>query len=67
MASHVTVIGAGIVGIACTLNLLRDGHRVTVIDRNPPGEGCSQGNAGLFSSDSFVPLSVPGMLGQVPG
>lgn len=64
---HVTVIGAGIVGISCALNLLRDGHRVTVVDRNPPGEGCSQGNAGLFSSDSFVPLSMPGVLGQVPG
>ena len=64
---HVTVVGAGIVGISCAINLLRDGHAVTVIDRNPPGEGCSQGNAGMFSSDSFVPLSIPGMLSQVPG
>lgn len=66
-ARHVTVIGAGIVGISCALNLLRDGHRVSVVDRNPPGEGCSQGNAGLFASDSFVPLSSPGVLSQVPG
>ncbi len=64
---HVTVVGAGIVGISCALNLLQDGHAVTIVDRNPPGEGCSQGNAGLFSSDAFVPLSVPGMLTQVPG
>ena len=67
MARHVTVVGAGIVGISCAIYLLREGHRVTVVDRNPPGEGCSQGNAGLFSSDSFIPLSTPGMLGQVPG
>lgn len=64
---HVTVVGAGIVGISCAINLLRDGHAVTVIDREPPGEGCSQGNAGMFSSDAVVPLSTPGMLGQVPG
>ncbi len=64
---QVTVIGAGIVGISCALYLLRDGHAVTVVDRNPPGDGCSQGNAGMFSSDSFVPLSIPGMLTQVPG
>jgi D-amino-acid dehydrogenase len=64
---QVTVIGAGIVGISCALNLLRDGHDVTVVDRVPPGEGCSRGNAGLFSSDSFVPLSLPGTLRKVPG
>jgi D-amino-acid dehydrogenase len=67
MARHVTVVGAGIVGTSCAIYLLREGYRVTVVDRNPPGEGCSQGNAGLFSSDSFIPLSTPGMLGQVPG
>ena len=64
---RITVVGAGIVGISCALNLLRDGHAVTVVDRAPPGEGCSQGNAGMFSSDSFIPLSTPGVLGQVPG
>jgi D-amino-acid dehydrogenase len=63
---HVTIIGAGIVGISCALNLLRDGHTVTVVDRNEPGEGCSKGNAGVFSNDYYVPLSIPGMLTQVP-
>lgn len=65
-ASNVTVIGAGIVGISCALHLRRQGHAVTVIDRLPPGEGCSKGNAGMFSSDSFTPLSMPGNLWQVP-
>ena len=64
---RVTVIGAGVVGISCALHLLRDGHEVCVVDRVPPGEGCSKGNAGLFSNDSFVPLSLPGTLGKVPG
>ena len=63
---HVTVIGAGIVGMSCALHLLREGHQVRVIDRLLPGEGCSYGNAGLFADYSFVPLSLPGVLANVP-
>ena len=66
-AHNVTVIGAGIVGVSCALNLIRQGHAVTVVDRLLPGEGCSKGNAGMFSSDSFVPLSLPGGIWRVPG
>ena len=33
--THVTVIGAGIVGICCAVQLQRDGHEVTLIDRDP--------------------------------
>jgi len=65
-ARKVTVIGAGIVGVSCALNLIRQGFAVTIVDRLPPGEGCSKGNAGMFSSDSFVPLAMPGTLRQVP-
>ena len=46
---NVTVIGAGIVGMACASYLKRDGHDVKVIDPLPPGEGCSKGNAGHIS------------------
>ena len=63
----ITVIGAGIVGIACASYLRRDGHAVTVIDRLPPGEGCSFGNAGGLSPGSVVPLALPGTMRQVPG
>jgi glycine/D-amino acid oxidase-like deaminating enzyme len=42
----ITIIGAGIVGIATAAYLRRDGHEVTVIDRLPPGEYTSFGNAG---------------------
>ncbi len=62
----VTVIGAGIVGIACASTLLRDGHSVTVVDSGPPGEGCSKGNAGGLSPGSVVPMAMPGVLSQVP-
>jgi D-amino-acid dehydrogenase len=63
----ITVIGAGIVGIATASYLRRDGHAVTVVDRAPPGEYCSFGNAGILSPGSCVPIAMPGILGQVPG
>lgn len=63
---NVTVVGAGIVGIAAALYLQRDGHSVTVLDRSPPGEGCSRGNAGIFALDSVVPLARLGVLHEIP-
>lgn len=64
---NITVIGAGIVGIATASYLRRDGHRVTVVDQRPPGEYCSFGNAGILSPGSCVPIAMPGILSQVPG
>ena len=61
-----TVVGAGIVGICCALYLQRDGHQVTVIDPNGPGEGCSSGNAGQFVTGYCVPVGLPGIAKQVP-
>ena len=63
----ITIIGAGIVGIATASYLRRDGHEVTVIDRLPPGEYTSSGNAGILSPGSCVPIAMPGILGKVPG
>lgn len=65
-ANSVTVLGAGIVGVACAVHLLRDGHRVTMIDRLAPGDGCSFGNAGVFASYGVLPVSHPGLLRSVP-
>jgi D-amino-acid dehydrogenase len=64
---NITVIGAGIVGMATASYLQRDGHRVTVVDQRPPGEYCSFGNAGILSPGSCVPIAMPGILSQVPG
>ena len=63
----VTVIGAGIVGTCCAIYLQRLGLKVTMIDRVAPGESCSFGNAGVLSSWSCVPISVPGIAYSVPG
>ena len=67
MAKNITIIGAGIVGIATASYLRRDGHAVTVVDSRPPGDYCSFGNAGILSPGSCVPQAMPGVLGKVPG
>jgi D-amino-acid dehydrogenase len=63
---RVTVIGAGVVGMACASYLQRDGREVVVVDPVPPGESCSFGNAGGMSPGAVVPLSMPGLLPQIP-
>jgi len=62
----VAVIGAGIVGVVSALYLVRDGHKVVLIDRDEPGEGCSFGNAGLLARSSFVPMASPDTFLSVP-
>ncbi|MEZ5669553.1 MAG: FAD-dependent oxidoreductase [Alphaproteobacteria bacterium] len=62
----VTIVGAGVVGMACAVQLQRDGHRVQVVDRGPPGEGCSRGNAGIIAVDHVLPVATPGILRRVP-
>lgn len=63
----ITVVGAGIVGACCALYLRRDGHRVTLLDREGPGEGCSRGNAGMLETNAITPIAEPGLLRQLPG
>jgi D-amino-acid dehydrogenase len=63
----ITVIGAGIVGITTACHLRRDGHEVTVVTADAPGEYCSFGNAGMLNNAGCVPQAVPGILAKVPG
>jgi len=67
MPKNITIIGAGIVGVATACYLRRDGHDVTLVDMRPPGEYCSFGNAGILSPGSCVPLATPGVIWSVPG
>ena len=64
MSGRATILGAGVVGLACGLSLQRAGFDVTLIDRAGPGEGASAGNAGHMAIASIIPQSVPGILGQ---
>ena len=69
MSRHVAIIGAGIVGAACALELLRDGHRVTIIEPGEPGgeQAASYGNGTLLNPSSVIPMSTPGIWKKVPG
>jgi len=66
---HVVVIGAGIVGLASALELLRDGHEVTILDPGEPGgeQAASYGNGTLLNPSSVIPVSTPGIWKKVPG
>lgn len=64
-AKHVVICGAGVIGLCVAHYLQQRGHRVTVIERAPPGrEGCSFGNAGMIVPSHFIPLAAPGMVGK---
>lgn len=67
MKPHVTIVGAGVIGLACAAQLVRRGHPVALVDPSPPGEQCSLGNAGCLSRASFVPLGMPGMWKKAAG
>ncbi|QHI97446.1 FAD-dependent oxidoreductase [Xylophilus rhododendri] len=65
---QVTVIGAGIVGLASAAALSRAGHQVTVIDRAAAaGQGASGGNGCQLSYGYVAPLAQPGLPFDVPG
>jgi len=63
---HVTVLGAGVIGMAAAVHLQRDGNDVTVVDRDAPGQGCSFGNAGILAASYCAPMATPGAVWNVP-
>lgn len=73
--TNTAIVGAGIVGICCAIALADQGHHVTLIDKNAPGQETSRWNAGVLATSSVIPLNNPGlfaklprmMLGQFPG
>ncbi|MBB6249492.1 NAD(P)/FAD-dependent oxidoreductase [Nitrospirillum iridis] len=65
-AGTIAVVGAGVVGTATALALVRDGHEVVLIDRDEPGRGCSYGNAGHIATEQLLPLASFATLRRVP-
>ena len=64
---HVTIVGAGIVGVSSALWLQRAGFQVTIVEAGAVGEGASFGNAGNISPGAVVPYMIPGVLKEAPG
>jgi len=63
MPSHITILGAGVIGLSTALYCARRGMQVTVIERKPAQrDGCSFGNAGMIVPSHFIPLAAPSMV-----
>jgi D-amino-acid dehydrogenase len=58
----VTVVGGGVIGLACAWELMRGGADVIVVERGSIGAGCSLGNAGWVCPSIAAPLPEPGMV-----
>lgn len=65
--ADIAVIGAGIIGAACALELSRRGLRVLVLDRDAPGWGASYGNAGHMATEQVFPIADASLLKRIPG
>ncbi len=59
---HVLVLGSGVIGTTMAYYLARDGHQVTVVDRQPgPAMETSFANAGEVSPGYSAPWAGPGV------
>ncbi len=63
MTKDAIVLGAGIVGVSTAIHLQRRGRQVVLVDRQPPGQGTSFGNAGLIQREGVVPYGFPQQFG----
>ncbi|MBB5209381.1 NAD(P)/FAD-dependent oxidoreductase [Chiayiivirga flava] len=63
----VLILGAGVIGLFCALELLRSGRQVTVLDRGAVGAGASHGNCGTITPSHANPLAMPGVIGKALG
>lgn len=64
--ADIAVIGAGIIGVACAMQLARQGRRVVVIDAQEPGMGASYGNAGHLATEQVFPIADMSILKHLP-
>ena len=66
MKNTIAILGAGMVGVACALELQRRGYVVTLYDRGLRGGESSYGNAGVIARSSLMPFNHPGLWEQLP-
>ena len=59
---RVIVLGSGVIGVTSAYYLVRQGHQVTVVDRQPgPALETSHANAGQVSPGYSAPWAAPGI------
>lgn len=60
----VIIIGGGIIGLSSAYYLLKEGYKVTVIDKEDITTGASHLNAGYSTPGHIFPLAAPGVITQ---
>lgn len=58
----IIIIGGGLIGLFCAHYLVKDGHRVTILDRAAIGSGAARGNGGWVCPSRSQPMASPGTL-----
>ncbi len=61
---NIVIVGGGIIGLCSSYYLMKNGHKVTLIDNSDFTDGCSYGNAGMIVPSHIVPLAQPGMIAK---
>jgi len=56
----IVIIGGGITGLCAAYFLIKRGHPVVLVTRDPVGDGASAGNAGILAA-GHLPLPHPGL------
>jgi D-amino-acid dehydrogenase len=62
----VTIVGAGVIGLACAVEFQRRGYQVTLVDPAEPGRACSFGNAGVIATSEVFPIISPAHIRGLP-
>lgn len=58
------IVGGGVIGAACAHYLAGRDWRVTIVERDAFGMGCSHANCGYVSPSHVLPLAMPGAVGK---
>ena len=64
--AHIGIVGGGLMGCATALNLMEQGHSVTILERDAGGLPASVGNAGILAVPEIDPLARADMLLSMP-
>ena len=59
---RVVIIGGGVIGAMSAWYLGEAGFRITIVDRDRFGSGCSHGNCGYVCPSHVLPLARPGAI-----
>jgi D-amino-acid dehydrogenase len=65
MKFDTVVLGGGIVGVSIAAHLQKRGRSVALVDRKPPGNETSFGNAGLIQREGVYPYAFPRALSDL--